>query len=185
MNWWEKFWSIIEEALQGDYAPPTPPVVPVVVPLPVTPTPMPVIDHPTRAEQLYALSKSLLDTHLSLNDAVPIGVGCMEAMSKVLVEFGIAGIPAKGIEGTYDGLLFFEQSKQFKEIFTYTPGAVGIAATGTGNGKIPGHTFVCGYNSLMSNNSETGLWDTQWDIDRFIAYYTGYGGMTVRYFLPV
>lgn len=184
MSWWEKFWSTIEEALQGDYAPPAPPVVPVAPPVPITPTPMPQTPQ-TKAEQLYTLSKSLLDTHLSLNDAVPWMVGCMEAVSKLLVEFDISGIPAAGIEGTYDGLLFFEKSAQFQEIYTYTPGAILIAATGTGNGKIRGHVGVCGYNSIMSNNSETGKWDTQWDIDRFVAYYNGYGGIPIRYFLPV
>lgn len=151
-------------------------------PLPVTPTPMPT---QTKAELLYTLSKGLLDTHLSLNDAVPWMVGCMEAVSKVLVEFDITGIPAKGIEGTFAGLDFLKQSLQFNEIYTYTPGAVVIAATGTGNGKIRGHVGICGNNSIMSNNSETGKWDTQWDIDRFTAYYNGYGAIPIRYFLPI
>lgn len=156
--------------------------VPVVV-LPVTPTPMPTTQ--TKAQQLYTLSKSLLGQHLSLNNAVPWMVGCMEAVSKLLVAFNVTGIPAKGIEGTYDGLTFFEHSPQFKEIYTYTPGAVLIAATGTGNGKIRGHVGICGENAIMSNNSETGKWDTQWDIARFTAYYTGYGAIPIRYFLPM
>lgn len=139
----------------------------------------------TKAEQLYTLSKSFLGMHLSLNNAVPWGVGCAEAVSKLLKEFDITGIPAAGIEGTLALEQFMAGSAQFQEIYTYTPGAALVAATGTGNGKIRGHTGICGYNSIMSNNSETGKWDTQWDITRFLAYYETYGGMKVRYFLPV
>lgn len=194
-KWLETLLATIEEALQGDYVPPeqpeqptpvvtTPPPLPtppVEPPLPVNPTPM----TQTKAEKLYALSKSLIGFHLSMNDAVPWGVGCAEAVSELLLKFDIAGIPKGGIEGTALLETFLINSAQFQEIYTYTQGAVLVAATGSGNGKIRGHTGVAGFNSIMSNNSETGKWDTQWDIARFVAYYETYGGMKVRYFLPV
>lgn len=173
---WNVFWNFIEEALQGDmHARPQP--------LPIKPTPMPTTL--TKAEQLYALAKSLLGQHLSLNEAVPWGVGCAEAISKILVEFDVTGIPPKGIEGTAALQDFLSTSPQFTEIYTYTPGAIIISATGSGNGKIRGHVGVCGFNSIMSNSSETGKWDTVWDIKRWTDYYHIYGGIPIRYFLPM
>lgn len=174
--------AVVEEALQGDYIPPVVPETEPQEPLSHNPSPMPI---QTKADHLYVLSKSLIGQHLTLNEAVPWMVGCMEAVSKLLVEFDVTGIPPKGIEGTLAGLTFLEKSSQFQEIYTYTPGAIVVAATGTGNGKIRGHIGVCGHNSIMSNNSETGKWDTQWDISRFTAYYAGYGGIKIRFFLPV
>lgn len=139
----------------------------------------------TKATLLYNLSKSLIGKHLSLNDNVPWMVGCAEAVSNLLQQFGVAHIPAHGIEGTYQLLQFLCESPQFQEIYTYTPGAIVIAATGTGNGKIRGHVGVCGNNQIMSNNSETGKWDTQWTSARWNDYYHTYGGIPVRYFLPM
>lgn len=182
---WEHFWSTIEEALQGDYVPPqTPPLLPVPPvepPLPVNPTPMP----QTKAELFYAAAKAEIGVHLSLDEAVPWGVGCAEAISWLLKHFGVLNLPAAGIAGTAALADFLANSAQFQEIYTYTPGAILVAATGTGNGLIRGHTGVCGFNSIMSNNSETGRWDTQWNQERWVAYYEGYGGFKTRYFLPV
>lgn len=181
MKWWEAFWAFIEEALSGDHNQVTidhtkPPLSEVL------PKPMP---SQTKAEQLYDLSKSLLGQHLTLNENVPWMVGCMEAVSRILRDFGVAGVPLKGIEGTLQGLEFLKNSKQFQEIYSYTHGAVIISATTTGNGKVRGHVGVCGDQAIMSNNSETGNWDTQWNITRWLAYYQCYGAIPTRYFLPV
>lgn len=167
--------------MQGDYKPPVAPIPAPTPPLPVKPTPMP----QTKVEALYTLAKSLIGYHLTLNEAVPWGVGCAEAVSKVLTDFDISGIPHAGIEGTAALAAFLSKSQQFNEIYTYTPGAVLVAATGSGNGKIRGHTGICGHTTIMSNNSETGKWDTQWDIARWEAYYGGFGGIHTRYFLPI
>ena len=170
--------SILEEVVNGDKnTMNTPSNSPANAPI--------IAQDASNALKLYTLSKSLLGQHLSLNDAVPWMVGCAEAISKLLVMDGITGIPAQGIEGTAALLTFLEQSKQFQEIFSYTQGAILIATTGTGNGKIRGHVGCCGLNAIMSNNSETGKWDTQWNIARWLAYYGGYGGIKTRYFLPI
>lgn len=136
-------------------------------------------------ELLYQLAKGLLGRHLTMDESVPWMVGCMEAASYILDAFDIPGIPVKGIPGTIVGLEFLISSPCFKEVWEYSVGAVLIAATGTGNGKIRGHVGICGINQIMSNNSETGKWDTQWDIKRWLAYYGDYGGIKTRYFLPV
>jgi len=138
---------------------------------------------PTMLEQLYTLSKSLLGTHLGRDKSVPNMVNCANACTDVLIRAGVKGLPPKGIAGTSALLSFLEDSPEFQETRTYTPGAVIISATGTGNGRARGHVGICGNNQIMSNNSETGLWDTQWNWKRWHDYYTQYGGIPTRFFV--
>lgn len=139
----------------------------------------------TPSETLYMIATGLIGHHLTMDESVPWMVGCMEAVSFILDAFAVPGIPVTGFAGTAAGLAFILRSPRFMEVNSYTVGAVIIAATGTGNGKIRGHVGICGKIQIMSNNSETGKWDTQWTIDRWLAYYTNYGGIKTRYFLPV
>jgi len=156
---------------------PTPPVVPTPPVEPVKP--------PTAQERLYTLSKSLLGQKLGKDKSIPIGVNCANACSDVLIRFGIKGLPPKGIAGTYQLGRFLEDSPLFKETGEYKAGNVIINQTGTGNDKIRGHVGICGNTSIMSNNSENGLWDTQFNWERWRKYYQVYGGIKTRFFEPV
>lgn len=176
--WKYKMFAVQEQPLQPIYEPPQ---APVSVPVPeVKEIPM-----PTKTEQLYALSKSLLGTHLGRDKSIPWMVNCANACSDLLIRFGVPGLPAKGIAGTAPMLAFLEASDSFEEVTEYAPGLIIIAATGTGNGKIRGHVGCTGHNQIMSNNSESGKWDTQWTIARWHDYYTIYGDIPTRYFKPV
>jgi len=157
------------------------PVEPVTLPEPVTTPTMP---ETTKTEELYYLAKGLLGEHLGRDKSIPWGVNCANSVSDVLIRTGIKGLPIKGIAGTFPLLQFLEDSPQFKETDAYTPGAVIVNATGTGNGKIRGHVGICGHTSIMSNNSETGRWDTQWNWTRWYNYYEKYGGIPTRFFIP-
>ena len=137
---------------------------------------------PTHTEHLYDTSKSLLGIHLGKDTSIPWMVNCANACTDVLIRAGVPGLPLKGIAGTANLLAFLEKSDAFEEVFDYAPGLVIIAATGSGNGKIRGHVGICGKNQIMSNNSETGKWDTQWTIARWMDYYTSYGDIPTRYF---
>lgn len=152
---------------------------------PVEPLPEPVkeIPMPTNTEKLYALSKSLLGIHLGRDKSIPWGVNCANACTDVLIRAGVKGLPPKGIAGTAALLSFLEDSPEFQEVQEYTPGGVIINATGTGNGRIRGHVGLAGNNSIMSNNSETGKWDTQWNWTRWYNYYEKYGGISTRHFV--
>lgn len=185
----EAFISWLSKVLHWDSAPIHPDPVDVYFSYKTNPMTQKVTEMPTQpvtpAQSLYIMSKSLLGQHLTLNENVPWMVGCMEAVSLILFKLGIPGIPDTGIEGTAAGLDFLARSASFTEVEEYAIGAILIAATGTGNGKIRGHVGVCGEFQIMSNNSETGKWDTQWTIDRWLAYYGDYGGIKTRYFFPV
>jgi hypothetical protein len=118
--------------------------------------------------------------HLTLDLNIPKEVGCGQAMSYVLKKYG-ALIPNKGISGTaslYDWL-----KKNATEISIPRVGCIVIYVTGTGNGKIPGHVFVNGYRSMMSNSSKTGLWGCDWTIGEAKEYYEEYGGLKAHYFV--
>jgi len=148
------------------------------------PTPVEQPKQPTMLETLYNTSKSLIGTHLGKDTSIPWMVNCANACTDVLIRTGITGLPEKGIPGTYNLLKFLESSTEFSEVNVYTVGAVIISATGTGNGRIRGHVGICGNNSIMSNNSETGLWDTVWNWKRWHDYYQQYGGLPTRFFIP-
>lgn len=155
---------------------------------PVEPLKMPVepVEQPklkTMTEQLYDLSKSLLGTRLGRDKSIPWMVNCANACTDVLIRLGVKGLPTKGIAGTSALLSFLEDSPEFSEVQEYTPGAVIIAATGTGNGRIRGHVGICGNHVIMSNNSESGFWDDHWDWTRWNNYYTQYGGIPTRFFI--
>ena len=164
----------VQEAVQA----PELPVETITEPEPVIPLPM-----PTATEKLYDLSKSLLGTRLGRDKSIPWMVNCANACTDVLIRAGVKGLPPKGIAGTAALLSFLEDSTEFKEVDVYTPGAVIINATGTGNGKIRGHVGLAGYHTIMSNNSETGFWDDQWNWERWYNYYEKYGGINTRHFV--
>lgn len=130
---------------------------------------------------IYDTAKGLLGQHITLNDNVPKDVGCAEAVSYVLKKSGV-NIPNGGIAGTSTLCDFLQHSSVFKEVFNYEIGAVIVSPTGSGNGKIEGHTGICAIYGILSNDSSTGLFSEQWNIQNWKQYYNVYGGLSVRYF---
>lgn len=177
MAWFFRFLEALYEALRGEYH--TAPEAPK---LPDTPSLLPKPTNMTPQQLLYNVAKDSLGTHMTLDDSVPMQVGCAEAVSAVLKDAGVPGIPPKGIAGTASLLAFLEKSPNFSEIEQGEPGSVIISATGTGNGKIRGHVGICGINGIMSNESQTGLWREQWDETSWDSYYRRYGGIPTRRF---
>lgn len=139
----------------------------------------------TKMEELYEIAKALRGKHLSLDESIPWGVGCAQAVSKVLKIFGTSGIPVKGYSGTATLYTFLMSSPSFRLAAGPAAGRIIINVTGTGNGKIRGHVGICGKHSIMSNNSENGLWTDHWTIDRWLKYYEGYGDIPTLYFEPI
>jgi hypothetical protein len=128
---------------------------------------------------LYQVAYSLLGKHLTLNSDIPKAYGCAQAMSYVLKQYG-CNIPKRGISGTYS--LYEWLQDNGVEIEKSEVGCILIYPTGTGNGKIPGHVFVVGKHSLMSNNSKDGLFDYQWTREEAEEYYENYGHLEPHYF---
>ena len=140
---------------------------------------------PSRADELYELAKSLRGRHLTLDESVPRVVGCAQAVSKVLQLFGTPGIPQKGISGTDAIGDFLDRCTSFSKGGEPGAGKIILFRTGKSNGKIRGHIFIGGQRSLMSNNSETGLWSDHWQLDEAKRYYGVYGAIPMEVYTPL
>lgn len=137
----------------------------------------------TLTSDLYTRSKALIGQRLRLDKSVPDTLACATALSYVIQQIKPSAIPKYGISGTnqlLDWLL--NHTEIYKQRKSAIPGCIIISPTGHGNGKIRGHVGVEGNNSIMSNNSKTGLWDTHWDSKRWYDYYTVHGGIKTYYF---
>lgn len=139
----------------------------------------PVVVESTNQEKLYTTAKSLLKKRLTLDASVPKNVGCAQALSYVLKECGYP-IPKGGISGTasmYEWLF-----DNFDKVEAGQPGDIIINVTGTGISTRRGHCAVMGKYQIMSNNSITGKWDTQWELPNWIRFYEEQGKMKTHYF---
>lgn len=137
--------------------------------------------NPTKLDNLYNTAKSLLNKHLTLDNSVPASVGCAQAMSYLLKKCGYH-IPDYGISSTvvmYDWL-----TRYFVEISSPQPGAAIIAVTGTGVAGSRGHVGIVGKESIMSNNSDNGLWMAHWTLPAWIQHYQNDLKMKVHFFIP-
>jgi hypothetical protein len=140
-------------------------------------------------QQLAAIISHYLDTHVTLDNAVPASVGCAEAVSFILLKVGIT-IPFGGIASTLSLLQFMEKSDQFIELTEPEAYAVLVSATGTGNGTVEGHTGFFGVFGqtyvndwpIVSNDSNTGLLRELWSWVKWTAHYTQSGGLPPRIF---
>jgi len=144
------------------------------------PTPVPSSTE-NKNEALYDLSYSLIDKHLTLNPTIDKSVGCAQAVSFVLKKAGYE-IPRGGISGT--STLCDWLKLNFTEISSPQKGCVLIFVTGTGKPGTRGHVFIYGKTHLMSNDSDTGMWNAKWLIANAMHYYGTTLGMKPRYFNP-
>jgi len=108
--------------------------------------------------------------------------GCAEALNGV-INLAI-GHPLGGGASTYLLYQALKTSSHYQAITTPLPGDVIISPSGYGSGKIAnGHTgIVSDNNKVMSNNSDTLLWDEHISLDHWQDYYGKQGGYPIYYF---
>lgn len=124
---------------------------------------------------------------MKLDPSVPNLYACAASLSGVLKAGGIAGLPATGIAGTRALCNWLLASDQFEEVDAPLPGDIVISASpfAPEQGQLEhGH---CGVQAavdqgIMSNDSDTGKWMERWTLPDWLAYYTTYGGLPMRYF---
>lgn len=134
-------------------------------------------------DKIYTTAKSLLGRRLTLDVTVPPDLGCAEAISYVLRNAGIEGIPQKGFAGTSQLYDFLLRSVQFIEVEISETGCIQIYVSGTSSiGSPHGHVFVVGKNSLMSNDSNSGLFLALWTAEAAARYYEGKLGFAPHFF---
>lgn len=129
---------------------------------------------PVKPNILLDTAKKCLTQRITLDNSVPAELGCAEAVSVVLVRAGIGDIPKKGFAGTSGLNSWLKTSRLFVKIQSYELGAVIIAVTGecTYSGAVHGHVGICSDNNIiLSNNSNTGLFDGHLTLDIFMKKY--------------
>lgn len=146
------------------------------------------------SQKIYDEAKKCLEPvplHVTLNPQVPNDVGCAEAVSYILKNAGIEGIPAEGFPGTIGLWAFLSANPLF--ICTNFPeaGAILVSVTDTGNGKVEGHTGIVGMFGLqfpedygiISNNSDTGLVLETWSWSAWQKNYSELGQLQTGLFV--
>jgi hypothetical protein len=159
---------------------PTPAPVPAPVPVP-PPAPKP---NPIPMSKLYTYAKSLIGTDASPKDLVKDGVGCAESVSTILRKL-IPTFPiVTGTWSLYDALRSSVEFSAISEANGLLPGDIILCVTGQGNANVPnGHVGILGENGgIMSNNSQTGLWDVHYTMESWKAYFVAKGGYPIHYF---
>jgi hypothetical protein len=144
-------------------------------------------------QKIYQIAKDSLGKHLTLNPNVPNEVGCAEAVSFVLKNAGITGIPAAGYAGTADLYRWLLANPQFKLIEQPEQGAVIVSPTGFGNNTVEGHTGILGgfgvqfpnEFGILSNNSDNGLFQEKWNLLTWWLNYGEKGHLPVAFFRAI
>lgn len=137
----------------------------------------------TNRERLYTAAATFLGRDASPKNLADKDVACAESVSHVLA---IAGFNVGKILSTLELGQTLLNDKRFVKINTIDvdAGDIIIYESGTGNGKIPhGHTGIVGINAdVMSNNSDSGLWDLHLTLGSMKQRYQVIGGMVPHYF---
>lgn len=127
-------------------------------------------------DKIYQALLANLGKHLTLNPSVSPELGCAEAVSAILREIGVEGIPALGFSGTAALNSWVAGSPHFEKIQLPEIGALIISPT---VGMQHGHTGFFGKFNLMyvndwgicSNDSSNGLFREQWSYREWLDYY--------------
>ena len=170
-SWWEKFWSVIEEALQGDKN--------IITMEPQTAT----------AQKLYYTAKSLLGKILAADNASDgYGMfGCAESVNKV-AQIAL-GAPIGGGASTAAMYTALQDTTRFKPILSVSEALAGdicICPTGqsTLGANLHGHVGIVGNTWNMSNDSETATWEANYTRASWEASFAA-RGFTTHYFRPL
>ena len=172
----------VKKKQELEYVPPVVPVVPKVVEQEAE---KPFIHEITKAEVLYKTALNFLGRDASPKNKARRDVACAETVSNLILESGIApDFPY--VLGTADLKYRLDKSPCFKRTLDIRPGFVVVFATGEGNGRIRGHALIMGENNVMlSNNSDNGLLDDKWTLEKAVKYWRTYGGMKMCVWEPI
>lgn len=147
------------------------------LPKPITP---PTIVIKTKSDELYDLSFSLIGKHLTMDNTVPKEFGCAQAVSYLFKEMGYKTMLACGISSTTELEKWLEQ--YCTEIQTPEKGCIIISVSYTGVKGARGHVGVVGKDAIMSNDSDTGLWEPYWSLAGWLPHYRDELKLRTRYF---
>lgn len=156
-------WAYFQNLKKKPTSAPTP--LPVQKPPLVEVLPKPIVK--TMPEKIYELAKSCLGKDIA---ATQNELGCAEAISYILAKVTVHGFPKTGYLSTSD--LYFYLKSHADLVTEPLPGDIIISPTGTSTtGAKHGHVGIVGRYGIMSNNSMTGLFQQNYTIEQWKAYY--------------
>ena len=131
----------------------------------------------TNDDKIYNVAFSLIGKHCTCDLSVPKELGCGEAWSYIMKRAGYK-LPVKGIAGTYECDEWLQQHAT-----RLTEPHRGCTVVSPTIGDTHGHISIMGNNQLISNNSNTGKLDTQWNsLQDWLNYYTNELGLETKYY---
>lgn len=129
---------------------------------------------------LVDLAKEHIGTDASPADLAPDELGCAETVTTILKKL-YPQTPI--ITGTWTLWDYFEKHPNWFPMQQPEPGCIIISPTGTGNGKFPGHVgIMLDDGTIASNDSFTGKFERNYDLDTWKARYQEKGGFPVYYY---
>lgn len=154
-----------------------PPPKPALPPAPIDPAP------PTPMSKLYTLATSLIGTDASPKDLAKDGVGCAESVSTIIRKL-VPTFPL--VTGTWSLWDALRARTDFQSVnpADIQAGDIILCVTGTGNGKVSnGHVGILAEgDGIMSNDSLSGIWKTNFTRKSWNDYFVTKGGYPVHYF---
>ncbi len=133
-----------------------------------------------KSKELYDLSFSLIGKHLTMDNTVPKQYGCAQAVSYLFKELGYKTMLAYGISSTQELEKWLDQT--CTEVQTPQVGDIIISVSYTGTPGARGHVGVVGKEAIMSNDSDTGLWEPYWSLAGWLPHYRDELKLRTRYF---
>ena len=138
---------------------------------------------PLRRKLIHGIALDTLGTDASPNDVAPDELGCAESVTEILKQAGCIN----HIEiSTYRLYLYFLDSSNWEIVETPEPGDIVLSPTGYSNkvpAPFPGHVGIVGNNkSIMSNDSRTGKFMSNYTFDTWYGRWSKLGGYKMLFF---
>lgn len=122
---------------------------------------------------------TLLNIDVTPEDKIPDEVACVEALCEVMNK--VCYFPR--LTYTPDLVRELKKDERFEGTLDFNEATIIVSPTGTGNGTVVGHCGVIGTNNeIISNNSKTGKWEYNYNIDTWKARYKTKGGLQILLF---
>lgn len=133
---------------------------------------------------IYRVALNSIGADISPNDFAPDEYGCADSVSGILQQ-ALGG--EKGIQWTISTTILYRElstSRAYMFVQMPLPGDIIISPTGYGDGRLAnGHVGVCGAgDTIMSNSSNTGRWETNFTQKSWRDRYVVSGGYPIYYF---
>lgn len=141
----------------------------------------------SKADILYNKAVSSIGRDMSPLDKAPDSLGCMESVDGVwLAAFGEHLLDPAARLSTEEGYKAMVKDPRLEQIQVPTKGAIVISPTGfSSKGSKHGHCGIVGNYDIMSNDSNSGIWQDNYTKDGWKKVFGDTLGFPIYYFLPV